>query len=114
MLQVCIVGAGKMSRLLVKHLASKGLSRLTILNRSLPRVTELQAEFPEVEFDVHLMPDLMQCIADCDTIFAASGSEDILVHAKDLQGARMLFASLQSHSSHRGRSSSCLLPYPLT
>ncbi|CAK0772226.1 hypothetical protein CVIRNUC_003941 [Coccomyxa viridis] len=84
--KVCIVGAGKMSRLLVKHLASKGLSRLTILNRSLPRVTELQAEFPEVEFDVHLMPDLMQCIADCDTIFAASGSEDILVHAKDLQG----------------------------
>ena len=86
MLQVCIVGAGKMSRLLVKHLASKGLSRLTILNRSLPRVEELQAEFPEVEFDVHLMPDLMQCIADCDTIFAASGSEDILVHDKDLQG----------------------------
>ena len=75
-----------MSRLLVKHLESKGLSRLTILNRSLPRVEELKAEFPEVEFDVHLMPDLMQCIADSDTIFAASGSEDILVHAKDLQG----------------------------
>ena len=86
-MQVCIIGAGKMSRLLVKHLASKGLSRLTILNRSLPRVEELKEEFPEVEFDVHLMPDLMQCIAECDTIFAASGSEDILVHASDLQGA---------------------------
>ena len=85
-LQVCIIGAGKMSRLLVKHLASKGLSRLTILNRSLPRVEELMAEFPEVEFDVHLMPDLMQCIAASDTIFAASGSEDILVHANDVQG----------------------------
>ena len=105
MLQVCIVGAGKMSRLLVKHLASKGLSRLTILNRSLPRVEELQAEFPEVEFDVHLMPDLMQCIADCDTIFAASGSEDILVHAKDLQGARMLSACLHSHGCFSGTTS---------
>ena len=93
-MQVCIIGAGKMSRLLVKHLASKGLSRLTILNRSLPRVEELKEEFPEVEFDVHLMPDLMQCIAECDTIFAASGSEDILVHASDLEGvARALCLS---------------------
>ena len=81
-----------MSRLLVKHLASKGLSRLTILNRSLPRVAELMAEFPEVEFDVHLMPDLLQCIADSDTVFAASGSEDILVHAKDVQGVHCKLA----------------------
>ncbi len=83
---MCIIGAGKMSRLLVKHLASKGLQRLTLLNRSTPRCAELQAEFPEVTFDVHLMPDLMQCVADCDTIFAASGSEDILVRASDLEG----------------------------
>jgi glutamyl-tRNA reductase len=75
-----------MSRLLVKHMASKGLKQLTILNRSLPRVEALQEEFPELEFDVHLMPDLMQCIRDCDTIFAASGSEDILVHKEDLAG----------------------------
>ncbi len=75
-----------MSRLLVKHMASKGLKRLTILNRSLPRVEALKEEFPEVEFDVHLMPDLMQCISDCDTIFAASGSEDILVHKEHLAG----------------------------
>ena len=81
------MGAGKMSRLLVKHLASKGLQRLTLLNRSLPRCAELQAEFPEVEFDVHLMPDLMRCIEASDTIFAASGSEDILVRAADLAGA---------------------------
>ncbi|KAK9906766.1 hypothetical protein WJX75_007579 [Coccomyxa subellipsoidea] len=82
--KVCIIGAGKMSRLLVKHMASKGLKRLTILNRSLPRVEALKEEFPDVEFDVHLMPDLMQCIRDCDTIFAASGSEEILVHKEDL------------------------------
>jgi glutamyl-tRNA reductase len=82
-----------MSRLLVKHMASKGLKRLTILNRSLPRVEALKEEFPDVEFDVHLMPDLMQCIRDCDTIFAASGSEDILVHKEDLAGARTRLSS---------------------
>ena len=33
LLQVCIIGAGKMSRLLVKHMHSKGCTRMTILNR---------------------------------------------------------------------------------
>lgn len=31
--QVCIIGAGKMSKLLVKHLSSKGCSKITVLNR---------------------------------------------------------------------------------
>ena len=31
--KVCIIGAGKMSRLLVKHLSSKGCKRVTVLNR---------------------------------------------------------------------------------
>ena len=97
--QVCIIGAGKMSRLLVKHLASKGLQRLTLLNRSLPRCAELQAEFPEVEFDVRLMPDLMQCVEASDTIFAASGSEDILVRAADLAGAAGCSWLLHAHGS---------------
>ena len=85
--QVCIIGAGKMSRLLVKHLQSKGCSAMTVLNRSLPRAEALAEEFPEVNFDIRLMPDLMPCVAASDVIFAASGSEEILVHKEDLVGA---------------------------
>ena len=84
--RVCIIGAGKMSKLLVKHLLSKGCTKVTLLNRSLPRAEALAEEFPEVEFDIHLMPDLMDCIAASDVIFAASGSEELLVHASDLEG----------------------------
>jgi glutamyl-tRNA reductase len=72
--RVCIIGAGKMSTLLVKHLLSKGCKRVTILNRSLPRAQALAEEYPDMEFDIHLMPDLMQCVADSDVIFAASGA----------------------------------------
>lgn len=75
-----------MSRLLVKHLQSKGCSRMTVLNRSLPRAEALEEEFPEVEFDVRLMPDLMACVAASDVIFAASGSEELLVRKEDLHG----------------------------
>lgn len=47
-LQVCVIGAGKMSRLLLKHMAAKGCKSLVMLNRSLPRAEDLAAEFPEV------------------------------------------------------------------
>lgn len=46
--RVCIIGAGKMSTLLVKHLQSKGCKEVTVLNRSLPRAQALAEEFPEV------------------------------------------------------------------
>lgn len=85
--QVCIIGAGKMSRLLVKHLQSKGCERVTVLNRSLPRAEALAEEFPEVQFDIRLMPELLACVAASDVIFAASGSEEILVWKEDLIGA---------------------------
>lgn len=84
--RICIIGAGKMSKLLVKHLSSKGCTRVTVLNRSLPRAEALAEEFPEVEFDIHLMPDLMECVANSDVVFAASGSEELLIHAADLRG----------------------------
>jgi len=84
--RVAIIGAGKMSRLLVKHLASKGCDRLTLLNRSLPRAEALAEEFPEVAMDIRLMHDLMDVVAESDTIFAASSSEEILVSAADVAG----------------------------
>jgi glutamyl-tRNA reductase len=72
--KVCIIGAGKMSTLLVKHLLSKGCNQVTILNRSLPRAQALQEEFPDMQMDIRLMPDLMPCVEDSDVIFAASGA----------------------------------------
>jgi glutamyl-tRNA reductase len=83
--KVCIIGAGKMSTLLVKHLASKGCTNITILNRSLPRAQALAEDFPEVKFDIHLMPDLMQCVEDSDVVFAASGSEELLLNKEDIE-----------------------------
>ena len=50
--RVMIVGAGTMSRLLVKHLVSKRCTEMTIVNRSAPRVEELQRGFPGGEHQV--------------------------------------------------------------
>ncbi len=73
-IQICIIGAGKMSRLLVKHLVSKDCGEIILLNRSLPRAQALAEEFPTVAFSIRLMPELMQSVAESDVIFAASGA----------------------------------------
>jgi len=82
--RVCIVGAGKMSKLLVKHLSSKGCNKMTVVNRSMPRCLELQEEFPDVEFTFELSPNLMQSVAESDVIFAASSSDSILITKEDV------------------------------
>ena len=63
-----------MSRLLVKHLDSKGCGQIILLNRSLPRAQALAEEFPNVAFSIRLMSELMQSVAEADLIFAASGA----------------------------------------
>lgn len=62
----------------------QGCMKMTLLNRSLPRAEALATEFPEVDFDIRLMPDLMQSVADSDVVFVASGSESILLRGSDL------------------------------
>jgi glutamyl-tRNA reductase len=84
--KVCVIGAGKMSRLLLKHMAAKGCKSLVMLNRSRPRAEQLAEEFPEVNVDIRLMDQLDASIAECDTIFAASSSEDILISRASLEG----------------------------
>ena len=39
-----------------------------------------------MEFDIHLVGDLTPCVEASDVIFAASGSEDLLVHRQDVAG----------------------------
>ena len=78
--RVAIIGAGKMSTLLVKHLASKGCRKITVLNRSLPRVEALRDDYPDMEFDIRLMEDLLPVCDASDVIFAASSSEEILIN----------------------------------
>ncbi|CAG9461821.1 unnamed protein product [Pedinophyceae sp. YPF-701] len=80
----CIIGAGKMSTLLVKHMTSKGCKKFTILNRSLPRAEALRDDFPEAEFEICLMDQLMEVVARSDVVFAASSSETLLLTKDDV------------------------------
>jgi glutamyl-tRNA reductase len=81
---VLIVGAGKMSRLLVKHLISKNCTRMTLVNRSRASAEALAAEFPDATIEIRLSPDLLAATAEADVIFTASSSDEPLLCAADL------------------------------
>jgi glutamyl-tRNA reductase len=81
--RVAILGAGKMSRLLVQHLISKGAEQICILNRTRDRALELAKQFPEAPIKIHLLSEMMQVIAESDLVFTStSATEPILDRAK--------------------------------
>ncbi len=81
--RVVILGAGKMSRLLVQHLLSKGANNITILNRSMERAKELAKEFPEVTLQLHPISDLAHLLPHADLVFTSTAAtEPILDRAK--------------------------------
>ena len=57
--RVGILGAGKMSRLLVQHLLSKGATNISIVNRSRERAQELAKQFPDANLHLRTMPEAM-------------------------------------------------------
>ncbi|MFN6516896.1 MAG: glutamyl-tRNA reductase [Nostoc sp. CreGUA01] len=95
--RVVILGAGKMSRLLVQHLISKGAVQISIVNRSRERAHELAKQFAEQPIQIHTLSEMMTVIADSDLVFTStSATEPILDRAKlemvlEAQRSLMLF-----------------------
>ncbi|MEA5570856.1 glutamyl-tRNA reductase [Calothrix sp. UHCC 0171] len=78
-----ILGAGKMSRLLVQHLVSKGATQICIVNRSLGRAQELAKQFSEYPIRTHVLTEMMTVVSECDMVFTStSATEPILDRAK--------------------------------
>lgn len=83
--RILILGAGKMSRLLVQHLISKGATSIEILNRSLPRAQELTRQYASdgVELSAGLISQMMTSISQADIVFTStSATEPLLDKAK--------------------------------
>lgn len=83
--RVAILGAGKMSRLLVQHLVSKGATQIAIINRSLRRAEELASQFKQVPLQLHLMSEMMRVIAESDIVFTSTSSTEPLLDRAKLE-----------------------------
>lgn len=73
--RVLLIGAGKMGKLVVKHLVSKGCTKIVVVNRSVEKVDALREEFKGIEIVYKLVDDMMTCAGEADVIFTSTSSE---------------------------------------
>lgn len=77
--RVAIVGAGKMSRLVVQHLLSKGANQISILNRSAERAQELANQFPGANLRLHPLCEMFSILTTADLVFTSTASTEPLL-----------------------------------
>ena len=83
-LNIAVVGAGKMSRLLLTHLASHGVTKVMLLNRSRPRADELTAEYPDLDIEVRLMDEFWPTMENMDLAFTSTSATGCIVTKDEL------------------------------
>jgi glutamyl-tRNA reductase len=84
-LRVSVIGAGQMSRLLLTHLASHDVQKITLLSRTRQRAEDLAAEFPDVHIEVKLMDALWSSMEKTDLAFTSTSSTDYIVTKRELE-----------------------------
>jgi glutamyl-tRNA reductase len=83
--RVAIVGAGKMSCLLVKHLLAKGATNISIVNRSQTRAKELASQFADAQLALCPLSEMMMVIAASDIVFTSTAATDPLLDRAKLE-----------------------------
>ena len=82
--QVAVVGAGRMSRLLLQHLGAKGCRGVVLLNRTLQRAEAMAADFPALPVQCRPIADLDHCLSTCSLVFTSTAAEEPIIDASRL------------------------------
>ncbi len=77
--KVLVVGAGRMSRLLITHLKSKGCNKLILVNRNVDRAFNLAGDFPDIEISCKSFKELDQNISISTLVFTSTASEEPII-----------------------------------
>jgi glutamyl-tRNA reductase len=83
--QVAVVGAGRMARLLLQHLQSKGCRGAVLLNRTVSRAEALAADFPALPVQCRPLDDLDHCLSTCSLVFTSTAADDPVISAERLR-----------------------------
>ncbi|KAJ8551094.1 hypothetical protein K7X08_000464 [Anisodus acutangulus] len=85
--RMLVIGAGKMGKLVIKHLVAKGCTKMVVVNRSEDRVSAIREEMKDVEIIYKPLNEMLNCAAEADVIFTSTASETPLFmkeHVVDL------------------------------
>ncbi|CAK9157911.1 unnamed protein product [Ilex paraguariensis] len=76
--RMLVIGAGKMGKLVIKHLVAKGSTKMVVVNRSEERVAAIREELSDVEIVYKPLAEMLACAAEADVIFTSTASETLL------------------------------------
>lgn len=85
--RMLVIGAGKMGKLVIKHLAAKGCTKMMVVNRTEERVAAIREEIKGIEIIYKPLTEMLTCTAEADVIFTSTASVTPLFlkeHVSDL------------------------------
>ncbi|HCF28047.1 MAG TPA: glutamyl-tRNA reductase, partial [Cyanobacteria bacterium UBA11049] len=88
--KVTIVGAGKMAQRLVQHLLAKGVTQISIVNRSIERAKELANQFSDAQLQYYALAEMMSVVAASDLVFTSTSSTEPLLDRAKLEATLKL------------------------
>ncbi|XP_010275509.1 PREDICTED: glutamyl-tRNA reductase 1, chloroplastic-like [Nelumbo nucifera] len=73
--RMLVIGAGKMGKLVIKHLVAKGCMKMVVVNRSEEKVAAIREELKDVEIIYKPLTEMLSCTTEADVIFTSTASE---------------------------------------
>ncbi|KAG5064024.1 Glutamyl-tRNA reductase 1, chloroplastic [Glycine max] len=83
--RMLVIGAGKMGKLVIKHLVAKGCTKMVVVNRSEERVAAIREEIKDVEIIYKPLSEMLTCIGEADVVFTSTASENPLFLKDDVK-----------------------------
>ncbi|XP_047982743.1 glutamyl-tRNA reductase 1, chloroplastic-like [Salvia hispanica] len=83
--KMLVVGAGKMGKLVIRHLAAKGCRRIVVVNRTEDKLNSIRDELKNVEIEYRPFSQLLPSAGEADVIFTCTASETLLFSKEQVQ-----------------------------
>lgn len=83
--RICIIGAGKMARLLLVHLQTQGVKEVTIVNRSPDRVLELREEFKDMTLRLEPLENMWAVMGASDVVYPSTAATTAIILKPELE-----------------------------
>ncbi|GER42108.1 glutamyl-tRNA reductase family protein [Striga asiatica] len=94
--RILVVGAGKMGKLVIKHLAAKGCRKVVVVNRTEEKVAALRNELKDIEIEYRPFSDILPCAAESDVVFTCTAFKSLIFSKDDVRTfiGRKLFVDI--------------------
>ncbi|KAG5548321.1 hypothetical protein RHGRI_013879 [Rhododendron griersonianum] len=83
--RVLVVGAGKMGKLVIKHLVARGCTKMVVVNRTEDKVAAICENIKDVQITYKPLSEMSACAAEADVVFTSTASETPLFLKEQVQ-----------------------------